>query len=278
MDFRSYLEISAKDINEHLDLIFAHFLSEVKQTNIKLLPFAKKFINSNKGGKRIRGVLCGLGFELVNSKNINYKPEVLKIAAALEILHTALLTHDDIMDKSLTRRGQQTLYRALGGNHYGISQAINIGDIGLYLPVKIITDLNLPAGIKMKVLRFLSKAYINTCWGQILDIKKSADIEFIRTYKTAKYTFSAPLQIGAIVAGAKLDLLAKLDKFGENLGIAFQIRDDILDKEVESVNSAKDEELEYILKAKKLIPEIARSGKMVNLLEEMTEYLVQRTK
>ena len=157
MVFEKYLEENATLINEELDLILSEFLNETKKTNIKLLPFALGLLNSTRGGKRIRGVLLKLGFEIA-SGSPNLRNDVLRVASALEILHTAFLIHDDIMDKSEERRGQPSLYQALrpkdgrvGGDHLGISQPISVGDIGLYLPIKIITESNFLGEYKKKI-------------------------------------------------------------------------------------------------------------------------------
>lgn len=279
MDFKKYLAVGAHQIDQELDSILSDFLNNIKKTNVKLLPFAQGLLNSNKGGKRIRGVLCILGFELASSKR---NKEIIKISSALEILHSALLIHDDIMDQSLIRRDKPSLYQALGGNHYGISQAISIGDIGFYLPLKIISESGFKADLKIKALSFLSDVVINTGWGQIMDMengpKEKKDLEFIRIYKTAKYTIAGPMQFGAILAGARDNLITLLGQFGEKLGIAFQIQDDILDGEISQLDSEYNQALKYISEAKKMIPKITDKSETREILEQMTNYLIQRTK
>lgn len=279
MDFKSYLDNSANQVEQVLDQVLSEFLSEVKKDKPKLIPFALGLINSCRGGKRIRGVLVKLGYELVKPLDV----EILRIGAAVEILHSAILIHDDVIDQSPIRRGQPSLYKALDGNHYGISQAISIGDIGLYLPIKIISESNFDNNLKITALSHLSQTIIDTGWGQILDVEFPAkegrleeDAEFINTNKTAKYTVAGPLQLGAILAGAPEKLIRGLGEFGGDLGIAFQIRDDILD--AEAADSAQNKALEYAGKAKKIIPEITSDSRMSKLLEQMTEFMVERSK
>lgn len=284
MDFKRYLEENARRIDEELDIILSDFLNETKKTNIKLLPFALGLINSCRGGKRIRGTLVKLGYELgrggkweMGSGKIEVGDGILKIAAALEILHTALLIHDDIMDKSPTRRGQPALYEALGGGHYGISQAISLGDIGLYLPIKIISEANFLGEYRLKALSFLSQTLVNTGWGQVLDVEGvREDRDFINLFKTAKYTIAGPLQLGAILAGADEQLIRVLGEFGENLGIAFQIHDDILDGETNSLDYSRQDEVKYVLRAKSIIPKITKDKEQAKLLTEMADFLVER--
>lgn len=287
MDFKSYLKLSANQVDQALDQILSEFLNEVKKKNPKLIPFALGLINSCKGGKRIRGVLCKFGYELAMS-NVKFQMsnDILKISAAFEILHAAILIHDDIADQSPTRRDQPSLYQALGGDHYGISQAINIGDIGLYLPIKIITDSSFLGEYRLKALSLLSRVIVNTGWGQVMDIDLSSGKqefssqlkEFIDLNKTAKYTISAPLQIGAILGGAEEKLLRELEDFGEKLGIAFQIQDDILDGEAGLVADAKSKALEYAVKSKKEISKITSNDKIRKLLEGMCQFMVERSK
>lgn len=277
MNFEEYLKISVQEINKELNNLLTEFINEAEKTNNKLLPFAKSLLDANMGGKRIRGVLAMIGYQLAGGSESR---DIIKVASALEILHTALLIHDDIMDQSTTRRDMPSLYQLLGGDHYGISQAISLGDISFYLPIKIISNLSFPDKAKLRAISFLSETIINTGWGQILDMKKpqdNKDLEFIRIFKTAKYTVSGPMQIGAILAGADEKLINKIGEFGENLGIAFQIQDDILDGEAGELDQARAQALELTLKAKKIIPEITTDPKVKNLLEEMSEYLIERT-
>lgn len=286
MEFKNYLKINAQKVETELNKILEDFLKETKKTDPKLLPFAKALVSSCQGGKRIRGVLVKLGYEIARTHlrgvhqvtaQSHLGGEVLKIGAALEILHAAILIHDDVIDQSPTRRTQPSLYKALGGGHYGESQAISMGDIGLYLPLKIISETKFNDKNKLKAIKHLSEVVIKTGWGQVLDIKKDDDWELLYKLKTAQYTISGPLQMGAILAGEEKELLGVLGIFGENLGIAFQIQDDILDGEVESVEKAKVKQLPYISQAKKMIPKITNDKMMNKLLEDMTEYMVERT-
>lgn len=277
MNFKDYLKQNAQKLDKTLESILADFLKETEKTNPKLLSFAQEFLNSCKGGKRIRGVLVKLGYEIATPRHGGARNDIVRIGAAFEILHTALLIHDDIIDQSSKRRDKPSLYMALGGEHYGISQAICLGDIGLYLPIKIITETSFSDEYKLKALNYFSQILINTGWGQVLDVEKSPDKEFINLFKTAKYTISGPLQIGAILGGADDKLIKDLGIIGDNLGIAFQIKDDVLDGELDSIK-AQAQVLEYVLKAQKIIPKITKDQKIIKILNGLTEFLVNRDK
>lgn len=232
MDFQSFLRTTAQEINEETEKFFTDWMLEVGKVSPKLLPLNQAFIDSCDGGKRLRGALVKLGYELAHGST---DPEILKPASAFEIFQTAILIHDDIIDQSPTRRCKPTLYKALGGDHYGISQSISLGDIGFFLAEKLITGSDFPDDRKNKALAFFIKMMLDTALGEVLDVElphqKSITEEDILTVfrlKTARYTIVGPLCLGAILGGADEELLFRLGEFGESLGIAFQIQDDIL--------------------------------------------------
>lgn len=251
-------------MEKEIDKLLQDLRSQVKKISLQLLPLVDKFIESCGGGKRLRGKLVLLGYKLAAGKQ---NREVLKIAAAYEIMHAAILAHDDIIDQSLTRRDKPSLYKAVG-----TEQAITLADLGFFLAIKIIAESKFPEKAKNEALKLFSQTMMDTAIGQMLDIQKS-DPVLVRKLKTAKYTVAGPLQLGAVLAGGKLDLL---DQFGTNLGIAFQIKDDILDKE--AIDGDLENALKYIDKARKMIPKLTKDAKMRKVLNELADYMVKRTK
>ena len=231
--FKDYLDVNAGKIVGQIRLVLAGFAVLVKKTDVNLLPPAELFIDRSFGGKTLRGVLVCLGYEIAGGKPSS---EILKIAAAIEIFQTAILAHDDIIDLSPIRRGKLTIYKALGGNHYGLSQTICLGDIGFFLATQLIADSKFKPEYKVRALSAYSKMAINTGLGEMLDIelprlkkgKTDKAVLTIHKLKTSYYTIIYPLVIGAILGGAKEVILRKFEIFGEDLGIAFQIQDDIL--------------------------------------------------
>ena len=246
MDFLNFLETSAKEINKTLDKLLKEF---EKDQNPKLKPLIRELINANEGGKRLRGVLVLLGYKIFSGDHLRgghmlksgshpggEDREILKVAAAIEIFQTAILAHDDIIDQSLLRRNKPTLYQKLGGDHYGISQTICLGDIGFFIAAKILSDSNFAETEKNIAINLFNEMVITTGIGEMLDVqlphlglqRDEADVLEIHKLKTAYYTIVYPLSIGAILAGASSKDLEWINSFGENLGIAFQIQDDIL--------------------------------------------------
>ncbi len=276
MDFEKYLKSIAKKLDLEIEKIFKDQLEEASRTDKKLMPLIFAFSKSCHGGKRIRGALVELGYEIGKQASgvRRQASDILKIGAAYEILHGAILVHDDIIDQSLIRRDKPSLYQVLGGNHYGISQALSLGDYGFFLSYKIICKANFPDKHKIKALIFFSQAMMNTGWGEMLDLE-DVDPIIVMKLKTACYTISGPLQLGAILGEADAKLIRLLGEFGENLGIAYQIRDDILDEEEKSKVTEKTAKM-YEDKALKVLPQVAQDPKMSKLLQQMVKYLVER--
>ncbi len=232
-NFKSYFQKSRREIDSNLQATLKDFLKKVKTTSPQILPLVQEFIKSCAGGKRIRGSLIKLGCELSGGKP---NKDTIQAAVAYEIFQTAILAHDDIIDKSLLRRNQPSLYSALGGDHRGISHAICLADIGFFLCYKILGTLKIADNKKVKVIQSFSDAMIYTVFGEALDVelsypnkkRGSKDVFNIHGLKTAWYTIIEPLTIGGIIAGANNKLLTSFGEFGHNLGIAYQIQDDIL--------------------------------------------------
>lgn len=282
MDFEKFRRETADAVDKELKDLLKEWKSEVSKVDSKVLPLVDEFINSCYGGKRLRGILVVLGYQIGKQSSAlsRQSSDIFKMAAAYEIFHTAILAHDDIMDKSLTRRDQPSLFQALGGDHKGTSLAITLADAGFFLATKIIAESSFPQKEKNEALKYFSAVMLNTAIGQILDIEKGDSI-IVAKYKTAKYTVSGTLVLGAILAGAKTEELSKLDQFGESLGIAFQIQDDILDSEIDwlgGMSKAKEAAKQYKNKALEVLPSISKDKNMSKLLQQLADYLVERSR
>ncbi len=172
--------------------------------------------------------------------------ELLSAISACEFIQACALIHDDIIDRSDTRRGNPTVHREfeqhhrerqwLGSSeHYGISQAILTGDLALAWA----DDLLLESDLSTQRLRQCRRAWramrTEVIGGQILDIAVEASgtekVDHawdVIKYKTASYTVARPLHVGAALAGADEELIEFLRTIGEDIGVAFQLRDDQL--------------------------------------------------
>ena len=208
----------------------------------------KYFSNLNTNGKLVRGVLVDLGYYLLKD-NKEYSND---LALAYEIFQTAILVHDDIIDEDEKRRGVNTIhfenfnkyksYNSIEAKHLGDSIAICMGDYGLYDSIKIITNSYKDDPNLSKVLNNFIDTALNTVRGEILDVVlpfesknklvdlNSLDKSIMDIYrlKTAHYTIIGPMSVGLLLAGSDESKIKDITSFGEKVGIAFQIQDDIL--------------------------------------------------
>lgn len=231
-----------KNLLEECKKVIENRINEILDEEIKRYKdncFIKESLEElkrlSKGGKRVRGYLIKLGQMLFGKEDDSY----IDIAAAIEIFQTAILIHDDVIDEADKRRGLDTINAKYAG-HIGISKAICIGDLGFFISYNIINNANISDDLKIEIMKVYSKTLYNTVNGEIIDVelplksleyhKKMDDklIYDIYVNKTAWYTIIGPILIGASSANASSLDKEKLMKMGENLGIAFQIKDDLL--------------------------------------------------
>lgn len=179
----------------------------------------------NMKGKQIRPVLLLMAHNLYN-KSVE---KVLAPAYAIELFHSFSLLHDDVMDQAKVRRGQPTVHVK-----YDTNTAILSGDVMLIYVYKFISE-SVSVEYLPEVLGVFNKVAIEVCEGQQMDMdfEQRDDVsieEYIQMIglKTAVLLAGA-LQIGAITAGASKEDAANLYNFGKNIGLAFQIQDDLLD-------------------------------------------------
>src|SRR3989344_1071935 len=240
MDFAQFLKKQAQVIDKRLEESLFKTSGEVAGVSPGLEKIFQKFRESSKGGKRIRGGLVLLGYQISGGKDLN---KVLDAAVAYEIFQTAILGQDDVIDKSLFRRLKPSLYNSLGGDNKAISETICLSDLGFFICFKLLSALEVEdsskisgAALQVKAISLFSQSLTQTVLGQMLDIETpffkrgflEKDTLKIALLKTAAYTISGPLLLGATLAGADSKILKQLKVFGDNLGVAFQIQDDIL--------------------------------------------------
>ena len=197
--------------------------------NLSYNTEAEKLINPVKyifsiGGKRLRPVMALMACNLFSDKI----DDAVIPATGLEVFHNFTLVHDDIMDQSSLRRNFQTVHVK-----WDINQAILSGDVMAFIANECF--LQTPRNCMHQVFRVFNKAAVEVCVGQQLDIdfEKATIVsqeEYLRMIelKTA-VLIAASFKIGAIIGGAEEKDSDLLYEFGRNLGLAFQIQDDLLD-------------------------------------------------
>jgi geranylgeranyl diphosphate synthase type I len=196
------------------------------------------------GGKRFRAAFCWWGHHAIAPPTD--ERALIRACAALELLHASALVHDDLMDASDTRRGRPATHRGFAVAHrgagwrgdpeqYGAAAAILLGDLLLSWSEELLRRCGLPLDQVAPALAVFDRCRSEVIAGQFLDVsvqaRGRADVETAMTvlrYKSAKYSIERPLHVGAALAGAGPEPLARLSSFGLPLGEAFQLRDDVL--------------------------------------------------
>jgi geranylgeranyl diphosphate synthase type I len=197
-----------------------------------------------RGGKRLRPAFAYWGWRAVADREAD--PSILRFFAALELLHACALVHDDVIDDSATRRGLPTVHRLFAEQHrdrhwagsadqFGMSAAILLGDLALVWADDIVATTELSPDARRRVQQVWSDIRTEVLGGQYLDIVAEssgattvASAMTVNTYKTASYTVTRPLQLGAAAAADRPDVQAIFHEVGTDIGVAFQLRDDVL--------------------------------------------------
>jgi len=193
------------------------------------------------GGKRLRPYVVLLSYQAYGGRDVQ---AVLPAACAWEFLHAGMLVHDDIIDRDYVRHGHPNVsgvYRGLytdmlgeEAEHYAAGAALMAGDLLLSSAQQIVLQSSLSAEDKLLTCRSIQDALFYVAGGELMDVETilhaPADVQMekVARYKTARYSFELPLACGAALAGAPQKEQELLHILGKNLGIAYQIVDDIL--------------------------------------------------
>lgn len=249
-------------VNERLEEFLADRASILRSIAADLDPlsgFSERFLS---GGKRFRARFCHLGWEALRGNGDDRadaaasaeRYAVVSASAALEVFHAAALVHDDLIDHSDTRRGAPAAHRVFEAQHrdagwsgdsgdYGRGTAILLGDLLLGWSDELLDEglATLPRSAAARAARLeFNRMRTEVTVGQYLDIleerawhtraesEQRARAERVVVFKSAKYSIESPLAIGGAIAGGSPAQLDALRAFGLPLGVAFQLRDDLL--------------------------------------------------
>lgn len=243
MEAKKYLQDYALKADRFLNHFFARKKKEAAEISPLCSQMVEVFQNHLYGGKKTRGALMVLGYCLAGGKVGN---KIMRASIFPELVQSFLLIHDDIMDRDFLRRGKPTpqawytsFYRErkFRGNaeDFGLSMAIDLGDLGMYLAQEALWESGFSPERIFKLMQIANQIYRRVAFGQALDIFAEASGSFNREYvfkihrfKAAEYSITAPLQFGAILAGAPSKFLGLIKNYGDPVGIAFQLQDDVL--------------------------------------------------
>ncbi|HUB65877.1 MAG TPA: polyprenyl synthetase family protein [Candidatus Methylacidiphilales bacterium] len=197
-------------------------------------------------GKRIRPMLMLAAYRAFGGGRPIEDHAVLRPALSLELLHAFILIHDDVIDQSERRRGLPTFHKLVeerlgkldGAARVGGNVAVVVGDILFAMALDTLRTMDFAPAIRDAALAHFLRYITDTGAGEIYDILlgardiarvSEADIIRMYTLKTTRYTFEAPLVLGALLAGAGDNLLQELAELIEPVGLAFQIQNDLIE-------------------------------------------------
>ncbi|RKQ36157.1 polyprenyl synthetase family protein [Kocuria tytonis] len=244
-----------RDFAERLDARIAQFFGVERERVGAISPHATRLVTAiedlTEGGKRLRARLCHWGWRAAGGGADS--GVVVAAAASLELFQTAALIHDDILDRSDTRRGRPSVHRvfeavhrgsgwAADPEHFGVSAAVLTGDMSLSFAEQLFADAAgaVPAEAARTARDIFSTMRTEVMAGQYLDVHAEVapppedpreQLERAMTvlrFKSAKYSVEHPVAIGAALAGADGAFLERCSAFALPLGEAFQLRDDVL--------------------------------------------------
>ncbi|MDP3207668.1 MAG: polyprenyl synthetase family protein [Rhodoglobus sp.] len=248
MDSSGLLSAS-RERQTQVDAVLTRFFSLSKK---RAAPLGEQYVElwetleqNTIGGKRFRPRMVMSAYETLGGTDLE---AAAYVGAAFELLHTALIVHDDVIDHDFIRRGSPNIsgvYRdraaAVGASdrtaeHSGLSAAVIAGDLALFNAYRLIDRSGVDDATRALLLDVMDDALFASAAGELIDVDFSLlpdvppvdDILTMERLKTAVYSFECPLQAGAILAGASADVVATLGEFGREIGIAYQIVDDLL--------------------------------------------------
>jgi geranylgeranyl diphosphate synthase, type I len=226
-------------VRAKVDPVLAAFLRERRAELAAMDPTAGVLVDElvrllDAGGKRFRPALCFWSHRAVGGRE---GEPILRVCAALELLHTSALVHDDVMDRDLERRGLPATHVRFAGQapegldpaSYGTAAAIVVGDLALVLSEQAIRTSGFPNDRLEPAMGRFDTMRAEMAAGQFLDVSGAADRVHVAALKSASYTAIGPVLIGAALASADAAATDRLRAYAGEVGAAFQLRDDVLD-------------------------------------------------
>ena len=245
--------LRANELRDRVDEALNEWIQAARPSIASISPDLEAFVDTLAafvldGGKRLRPAFCYWGYRaaLRPGGDETADDTIVRAAAALELLQACALIHDDVLDRSDTRRGGPSVHRRFATAHhagdlvgdaeaFGNAAAILIGDLALVWADAMLTGSGLDPEALQRALPMWDAMRVEVMCGQYLDVveqvRGGGSVERalrVARYKAAKYTVERPLHLGAAIGGGDGDLLDGLSAYGIPLGEAFQLRDDLL--------------------------------------------------
>ena len=214
----------------------AALADELRGIDGALGEVARALVDAASGGKRLRGALVCWSSLAHGGRSAD---DVMGAAVAVELVHLSALVHDDVIDRADTRRGRPSVharFAAAGGDEdFGRSVAILLGDVLLAAAPAALETCTVDPSALTRARAALVRLQVEVMAGQFLDVdaaaRREADVAralTIATLKSGRYSVARPLELGALLAGFPEEDAARLLAVGDPIGVAFQLRDDLL--------------------------------------------------
>jgi geranylgeranyl diphosphate synthase type I len=225
----------AVEIQERVNSRLKAFFAEKRSVVTRLSTPSRALIDviadlTMRGGKRLRPIALWAGFRSASPKGD--PANTLDASIALELLQTYLLIHDDWMDQDEQRRNGPTIHAKLGSaygdKHLGNCLAVLAGDLASGYAWELINQAPFPKNRRQEALGEFAAMHQDIVLGQHLDLVGHEDTERMYDLKSGSYTVRGPLRLGAILGNATGEQLEVLSEISRPVGIAFQLRDDLL--------------------------------------------------
>jgi len=232
----------APDADRAARAALAALADDLRSVDGALAPAADALLVAGSSGKRLRPALLCWSFVAHAQRDA---AAVMGAATAVELVHTSALVHDDVIDRSATRRGRPSLHAGFAATHgpgwsgtaqdYGHSVAVLLGDVLLAAASQHLLTCDVTPSVLLPAHAAFTRLQVEVMAGQFLDVDAAArgvaDREralTIATLKSGRYSVSRPLELGALLAGADPAVAAGMLAVGDPLGVAFQLGDDLL--------------------------------------------------
>ncbi len=230
--FRSHLEEVRREVDARLTRLWTDTLASLEPHGDAVVQMGAAARDLTlRGGKRFRAGMLVAAFSGA-APRASIEP-ALTAAVSLELLQSYLLIQDDWMDGDAVRRGGPSAHAALaktfGDAHLGACSAMLAGDLTWGLAVRTLAGARTSAARRLKALDLFCAVHQDVIAGQQIDmLGRAEDVEAMHQLKTGSYTVRGPLLLGATLAGAPKRTMTALGRYAAPLGVAFQLRDDLL--------------------------------------------------
>ena len=232
----------APAVDEAVGRAVTDLANELTAVDSALVPVADMLIDAADGGKRLRGALVRWSYVAHGGE---HPDDVNGAAVAVELVHLSALVHDDVIDRSDLRRGRPSVHARAAGHHpnpgsdaaheHGRAVAVLLGDALLAAATRPLMACRVTPEARAASVEAFVRLQVEVMAGQFLDVdaasRRTADTDRalrIATLKSGRYSVARPLELGALLAGVHPRATRALIAVGDALGVAFQLRDDLL--------------------------------------------------